>query len=112
MQPTIKYHHDYCKIDCNVCYKICPTGAIVDFERSGHKKTQIQIGIAKYESENCLVKIKNIKCGFCAEVCPLNAISLIENPQNKIIPSINKEKCIGCGTCEYMCPTKYENKAI
>lgn len=38
-------------------------------------------------------------CGCCKEVCPKNAISLIENNVGEIVPEINDDLCIECGLC-------------
>ena len=51
--------------------------------------------IPKYNESLCT------KCKSCINICLENAISLLEN---KII--INKNKCIGCGACSSVCPTK------
>nr|WP_245326444.1 4Fe-4S binding protein [Methanococcus voltae] len=49
-----------------------------------------------------IVKVNNLKCGYCGAcvgICPRNAIELIEN---KI--EINDEKCKGCKLCKEICP--------
>lgn len=38
-------------------------------------------------------------CGTCAEVCPLEAISLQDGKA-----TIDGEKCTGCSICETECP--------
>jgi ferredoxin len=112
MQPTMKFANGYCEIDCNICYKVCPNGAILDVDEYNNKK-QIQIGVAKFHSTKCQVNSMNINCGICAEHCPTNAIALIpSNSNNHNIPLIDENKCIGCGACEYMCPTDGTEKAI
>ncbi len=40
-----------------------------------------------------------IKCGTCAENCPVGAITEGEDQYN-----INADACISCGTCEANCP--------
>ncbi|MFX1500273.1 MAG: 4Fe-4S binding protein, partial [Promethearchaeota archaeon] len=46
-----------------------------------------------------LVKIKCIKCGQCAEICPANAIEFIEGNY----PIFLRKKCISCLCCAEMC---------
>ena len=48
-------------------------------------------------------KITNecIKCGVCADECPVEAIS--EGEKTYII---DKDKCIECGTCASACPNE------
>lgn len=43
---------------------------------------------------------KCIKCGSCANICPVGAITMNENGQ----PVINKEICIQCCACQNTCP--------
>ncbi len=45
-----------------------------------------------------------IGCGRCVEVCPFNAISLVENEAGEPKSSINTAMCKGCGLCAAMCP--------
>lgn len=40
-----------------------------------------------------------IKCGACAEACPVGAIS---EGDDKYV--IDPDKCIGCGACAGVCP--------
>lgn len=46
-------------------------------------------------------------CGCCKEVCPKNAISLIENDFGEIVPEINEKLCIECGLCVRKCIVNY-----
>lgn len=43
-------------------------------------------------------------CSSCAQKCPTGAISMIENEEGFLYPSIDKEKCINCGLCSKVCP--------
>lgn len=40
-----------------------------------------------------------INCGACAEICPVNAISVRDD-----VHWIDKEICIDCGACDPVCP--------
>ena len=42
-------------------------------------------------------------CGLCANICPVNAISLELNNEGFYIPNINNDKCINCLLCEKKC---------
>ncbi len=51
-------------------------------------------------------------CSACYNVCPVNAIDMVESNFGYLIPSINEEKCINCGLCSRTCPVlnpRYEN---
>ena len=43
-------------------------------------------------------------CGFCAVVCPKKCISMIENKEGFLYPSIDMLSCVKCGKCLFMCP--------
>ena len=43
-------------------------------------------------------------CSACANVCPVQAISMAENAQGFLYPNINTEKCIDCYKCRKTCP--------
>lgn len=47
-------------------------------------------------------------CMACYNVCPHNAIEIIENDKGFLYTKINTEKCINCGLCKKICPA---NKA-
>lgn len=48
--------------------------------------------------ENCT------SCFACYNVCPVNAIEMIEDSEGFKYPKVNKEKCINCGLCDKTCP--------
>lgn len=43
-------------------------------------------------------------CSACKNICPVNAISMIEDEKGFLYPIINENKCINCGLCENVCP--------
>ena len=43
-------------------------------------------------------------CGGCAQKCPRQAISMIEDEEGFLYPKINKQKCVDCGLCNKVCP--------
>lgn len=48
--------------------------------------------------ENCT------SCFACYNVCPVNAIEMIEDTEGFKYPKVNEEKCIKCGLCDRICP--------
>lgn len=43
-------------------------------------------------------------CGACYNVCPVNAIEMVPNPQGFRYPRISGGMCINCNLCEKTCP--------
>lgn len=43
-------------------------------------------------------------CHACYNKCPRNAITMIEDENGFLIPSIDENLCINCGLCEKFCP--------
>lgn len=49
-------------------------------------------------------------CGACEYICPVKAISMIEDKEGFVYPQIQKEKCINCGACNKICGNDIINK--
>lgn len=51
-------------------------------------------------------------CGGCRNICPVDAITMVEDVYGFPMPQINQEKCIHCGLCLKKCPVidKHEEK--
>lgn len=106
MQPRLEFDRGYCRPECNRCSQVCPTGAIRPItveERTAH-----QVGHAVWVKKNCLVLTDGVECGNCARHCPAGAIEMMpmEDNDELWVPTVNEEKCIGCGACENLCPAR------
>ncbi len=108
MQPEMSYERGYCRPECVKCSEVCPTGAIKPITKAD--KSAIQTGHAVYVPDRCVVNRDNEQCTNCFRHCPTGAIQLVAkepgNPKSLKIPAINVEKCIGCGACENLCPSR------
>lgn len=49
-------------------------------------------------------------CTACMNICPKNAIQMIEDEEGFKYPRINKKECIDCGACYKICPNIKKNK--
>lgn len=45
-------------------------------------------------------------CTACYAICPMNAISMVEDEEGFEYPVINRENCISCCKCIEVCPIK------
>ena len=108
MLPEMSYEHGYCRPECTRCSQVCPAGAIKEIDKI--EKTSVQIGHAVWIKKNCVVLTDEVECGNCARHCPSGAIEMVQLDENDeespLIPAINEAACIGCGACEYVCPSR------
>ena len=108
MLPEMSYERGYCRPECTRCSEVCPAGAIKPVDKP--EKSSIQIGHAVWIKKNCVVLTDEVDCGNCARHCPSGAIEMVpldpDNEESPIVPAINETACIGCGACEYVCPSR------
>ncbi len=121
MQPTLSFEKGYCRTDCTICSDVCPTDAIKELTKAN--KTKTAIGHAVHIRENCVVVRDDVNCDACWRICPTGAITReyrddgtpyvppANNPNAstvnlRLVPVIDKDKCIGCGACEYICAAR------
>lgn len=108
MQPEVSYERGYCRPECTKCSEVCPAGAISKITPAD--KSAIQVGHAVWIRENCIPVKEGVKCNNCARHCPAEAIQMVlsdpSRPESPRIPVVNVERCIGCGACENLCPSR------
>ena len=106
MQPTSSFERGYCRPECVRCASVCPSGAITKI--TIEEKSAIQAGHAVWIKENCLAA-QGRRCDNCAQHCPAGAIQMVEmelDGKTRKVPVVNDAKCIGCGACENLCPSR------
>ncbi|MBD5312574.1 MAG: 4Fe-4S binding protein [Muribaculaceae bacterium] len=108
MQPESSYERGYCRPECTRCSDVCPAGAIEPITVAD--KSSVQIGHAVWIKDNCIPLTDGVACGNCARHCPVGAITMVasvaDDETSPKIPVVNTERCIGCGACENLCPSR------
>lgn len=107
MQPEMSYERGWCRPECTRCSEVCPAGAIRPITRA--EKSATHIGHAVWIMKNCLPATEGVSCGNCSRHCPTGAITMIEMETKNgtvEVPAVNETVCIGCGACEYVCPSR------
>lgn len=108
MQPEMSFERGYCRPECVRCSEVCPAGAIHPMNTAD--KSATQIGYAVWVRDACIVITDDVECGNCERHCPTDAIEMIpldpDKSDSRKIPTVNVERCIGCGACEHLCPAR------
>lgn len=108
MQPEMSYENGYCRPECTDCSQVCPSDAILPLTPA--EKTSHKIGLASVDRDLCVVSRDGVSCGNCARHCPVGAIRMVpldpSEPKGLRIPAVDESRCIGCGACEYLCPSR------
>ncbi len=104
MVPSIRFEQGYCLEPCNLCSRVCPSGAITLFDPAA--KDRLPIGLAEIREEECLLA-KNRECDRCKASCRYRAIAMTARRGSLLtLPEVLPKKCVGCGACEVICPTR------
>lgn len=104
--PFFVARQDPCRMCEDIpCARACPTGAL-DPLLTNIRKADMGIAVL-VDHETCL-NYKGMTCSICVRVCPIRgeAISLKEIRTERgllQIPTVDSDKCTGCGTCEKHC---------
>ena len=108
MQPNLSYERGYCRPECVKCSEVCPTGAIRPITTA--EKSATQIGCAVWSKDLCVVNTDKVACDLCERKCPTAAITMVpqsaDDPASLKIPVVDANRCIGCGACEQLCPSR------
>jgi ferredoxin len=109
--PVADMRKGYCEYNCNLCGKVCPSGAIQSLELEAKKK--VIMGVALFDQSRCIPYYKGENCLVCQEHCPTpdKAIKFQDTLMEKKgakrlvkLPYVEEALCIGCGICENKCP--------
>ncbi len=80
------------------CTHVCPSGALLPL----FDPSLIRMGIARVYAGLC-VRTQGEDCTLCVDRCPIGK-SAIHFPDAGP-PEVLESGCVGCGVCEFYCPT-------
>lgn len=115
-QPVLDFSRGWCDYDCTACSQSCPRGAIQPLDIDTKQSTQI--GLAQLVKSLCINSSDAPACTICRDVCPASAIKMRDDystplitiegsaPRRRVFPEIEAILCIGCGLCEFRCPSQ------
>ena len=84
------------------CMKACPSGALTLVPRE-----EIRIGFAQVNPDRCLAwSGTDPGCDYCVDRCPLGNQAIRFERAGPVRGPLVEEGCVGCGVCEYFCPTQ------
>lgn len=105
LHPVKDYDLSWCVYDCTRCSDLCPTGALHPLTVS--EKHRSRVGLASVERSLCISYNDGVSCGACSRRCPADAISMTAPTQtNGPLSVVDTSRCIGCGACQYVCPSR------
>ncbi len=78
------------------CMNHCPTGALTVVPLAS-----IDMGTARWNAPTCVRK-DGQDCTICIDRCPIGEVAIRLNGDRV---QVLEDGCIGCGMCQYYCPT-------
>ena len=100
-KPEMDFRKGYCLVGCNKCGDVCPTAAIRRVAVS--ERPNVHVGHAVWKKDRCVRTTNGDNCTACERKCPVKAIHIVGG-----FPVVDRQKCIGCGACEHVCPARPE----
>jgi ferredoxin-type protein NapG len=80
------------------CMKACPSGAL----KLVAEPRQIEMGLARVDQAIC-VRSQGRECTLCVDKCPIGSEALDLDERQRV--RIKSAGCVGCGACQFYCPT-------
>jgi ferredoxin len=112
--PVLLPPKGYCEYNCNLCGRVCPTGAIADLPLEAKQVTKM--GTAHFDKTHCIPWYYGENCMVCEEHCPIpekaikfreETVTTIDGRKAQVLlPYVVEDFCVGCGICAVRCPVE------
>ena len=100
---------------CQNCIQACPAKVLqplpIDGVPSGELSGVLKMGTAVLDTRFCIPHALKQPCLACKEICPVEGAITTQSGEGKgrggsiEKPLFHPEICVGCGACEFACPT-------
>jgi NAD-dependent dihydropyrimidine dehydrogenase PreA subunit len=105
-----------CEPSCNICGRVCPTGAIRALPLE--EKRVARMGLAVVDEKICLPHAGREACQLCVDQCRAAGYEAIQFRQvhmefdeqgvpdeetGFLAPAVDSQRCVGCGLCQSRC---------
>ena len=107
---------------CDLCYPSCPQKIHVSGVLWAVRDLAIQAGHTTTLQPAVVDESTCVACGLCTEVCPYEAIALVERQiagRKHTVASVDQNRCMACGLCAASCrsasielPDEFSNEAL
>ncbi|MCD6355660.1 MAG: 4Fe-4S binding protein [Anaerolineaceae bacterium] len=93
---------------CDLCYSACPQEIHISGVINAVKELAIEAGHDSPISTAHVNEKTCVACGLCVEVCPYDAIKLVEKDipnrgKKMTVASVDNKHCMACGLCSSVC---------
>jgi len=112
--PVLIPKTGYCEYNCNMCGRVCPTGAIRPLPLQ--ERQEMKMGTAHFDKTRCIPWYYGENCMVCEEHCPLpdkaikfresDVVTIDGEETTVLLPYVDESLCIGCGICVNRCPVE------
>jgi heterodisulfide reductase subunit C/CBS domain-containing protein len=91
---------------CDLCYPACPQKIHISGVLAAVKELAVEAGHRTMLETAVVNEVTCVACGLCVEVCPYEAVTLVERQimgGTRTLASVDGSRCMACGLCAASC---------